>query len=209
MPDASDDTVDLLQRWYDGDKQALDRLLAENLEWMRRYLHRKAPPELRARFESLDLVQDGALQLLKHGPRFAPENRAQFRGLLAKVLLFVVRDRLDQLHAAKRNAAGERPLPTEGISRIDNRDRAPTTPDAAASREEKRAWVHLGLELVRPEEREVIQLRQFEELPFDEIARRLGLLSEDAARMRFNRALASLTMSIQKVRSAVHVDLDI
>src|SRR5687767_11015957 len=99
MTDAGDNTVELLQRWYGGDPRALDQLLADNLEWMRRNLRRRVPRELRARFETLDLVQDGALQLLKNGPRFAPENQAQFRALLAKVLLYVVRDRLDQIHA--------------------------------------------------------------------------------------------------------------
>ena len=53
MSGRSDQTVDMLQRWYAGDKEALDRLLAENLEWMRRYLRRTAPPEVRARFESI------------------------------------------------------------------------------------------------------------------------------------------------------------
>ena len=207
MSDSPDNTVDLLQRWYEGDKVALDRLLAENLEWMRAYLRKHAPVELRSRFDSVDLVQDGALQLLKNGPRFAPENRAQFRALLAKVLLNVVCDRLDQIHAAKRNAQGEQPLPSQGVSRVVDRDRAPTQPDEAASREEKRAWVRLALDLVKPEERDVIKLRELEELSFEEIAQRLGLASEDAARMRFNRAISSLALCIQKVRSAVRMDL--
>ena len=76
-------------------------------------------------------------------------------------------------------------------------------PDSAAGRAEKREWIRLGLELVSPEERELIELRQFEGLSFEALARRLKLPSEDAARMRFNRALASLTVSLQKVRSAV------
>jgi RNA polymerase sigma factor (sigma-70 family) len=208
MPEPVDPTFDLLQRWYEGDRQALGRLLADNLEWIRRYLRRTAPPEVRARFESLDLVQEGALQLLRRGPRFAPCNRAQFRALVAKVLLFTVRDHLDQLHAAKRNAEREQPLPTEGVSRVMARDRAPTLPEAAFSREERRSWVQVGMELLQEPDREVIRLRQFEELPFDEVARRLGLASEDAARMRFNRALARLTVCIQRARSAVQVELD-
>lgn len=207
MTQPSDDTVDLLQRWYGGDAKALDRLLADNLEWMRRELRRKVPRELRARFETLDFVQDGALQLLKNGPRFAPENRSQFRALLAKVLLYIVRDRLDQLHAAKRNAGGQQPLPSEGVSRLVVQDRAMTTPGSAIGRKEKRAWMRLGLQLLSPQEREVIGLRQFDELGFDEIAKRLGLPSEDAARMRFNRALASLALCLQRVRSAVEIDL--
>jgi RNA polymerase sigma-70 factor, ECF subfamily len=207
MTEPKDCTVDQLRRWYGGDKQALDQLLGENLEWMRRYLRRRAPPELRERFDSVDLVQDGVLQLLKHGPQFAPENRAQFRGLLAKVLLYAMRDRLDQIRTAKRSSGREQPLPSVGISRIVARDRTPTTPDSALKRGEQREWVRLALELVQPEERKILELRQFDELSFAEIASQLGLASEDAARMRFNRALASLTLCIQKLRTAVRVEV--
>jgi len=206
MTDAADNTVELLQRWYGGDPRALEPLLADNLEWMRRDLRRRVPRELRAQFETLDLVHDGVVQLLKNGPRFAPESRNQFRAWLSKVLLYAVRDRLDQMHAAKRNAAAQR-LPSEGISRVEARERTPTTPELAVHRKEKRAWVRLAMELLQPDERELIDLRQYQELPFDEIARRLGLASEDAARMRFNRALASLTLCMQRARSAVRIDL--
>jgi len=161
----------------------------------------------RARFESLDLVQDGVPQRLQQGPRLAPANRTQFRSLLAKVLLYVVRDRLEQLHAAQRNAQGEQPLPSEGVSQVVDAGRPPTLPESALQRAEKRAWVRLGLELLQPEEREVIELRQFEKLTFEEVARHLGLSREDAARMRFKRAIASLSVCLQKARSAVQVDL--
>ena len=204
-----DETRVLLQQWYAGDREALDALMGENLEWMRRYLRRTTPKEVRQRFESLDLVQDAAVQLLRRGPRFAPENRAQFRALLSKVLLYTVRDRLDHLHAAKRNAERPERLPSVGVSRIAPVERSPTLPDAAAMREEKRTWVRLGLELVEPSEREVIELRQFQELGFEEIAERLGLASADAARMRFNRALTNLTVKVQQARNAVQLELGV
>lgn len=203
---APDDTVDLLQGWYRGDKTALDKLVADNVEWMRAFVRQRLTPKMRQRFDSLDFVQDGAVQLLKNAPRYAPENRAQFRAFVAEVLLNVVRGHHDALTAQKRNAAREQALPSQGLSRLDLGGRAPTMPDAAAERAEVRSWVQLALEMLEPEERELLRLRQYEELPFEEIAAHLGLESADATRMRFNRLMPKLALLVKQLQDSVRIE---
>jgi RNA polymerase sigma factor (sigma-70 family) len=201
----SDDTIELLQGWYAGDRKALEKLVADNLEWMRAYVRQRMTPQMRQRFDSIDFVQDGALQLVKNAPKYAPANRAQFRAFVAEVLLNVVRGHHDALTAQKRNAAREEALPSQGVSRLEFGDRSPTMPPEAAERAEVRTWVQLALEMLDPTDRELVRLRQHEELEFDVIAARLSLGSADAARMRFNRALPKLAVTVKQLQSAVKI----
>jgi RNA polymerase sigma-70 factor (ECF subfamily) len=54
-----------------------------------------------------------------------------------------------------------------------------------------------ALEALPEAQREVIVLRKLEELTFAEMAGRLGK-SEDACRMQFARAMAALTLSLER-----------
>ena len=57
----------------------------------------------------------------------------------------------------------------------------------------------LDPELLEPEDRQVVMLRQWHEFEFAEIGQRMGL-SEDAARMRFQRALPKLARKLEGLR---------
>ena len=53
MP-SSDATVGtLLRRWHAGDRDALERLIADHLPWLRNYVHARLGPALRARGETV------------------------------------------------------------------------------------------------------------------------------------------------------------
>ena len=56
-----------------------------------------------------------------------------------------------------------------------------------------------ALEALTESQRDIILLRQFEELTFPEIAARLGK-SEDACRMMFARAMTALTLKVSEPR---------
>ena len=58
----------------------------------------------------------------------------------------------------------------------------------------------LALELLEPDDRNVILWREYEDQPFAVIAERLGM-AEDAARMRFARALPKLAKKLQGLRA--------
>lgn len=73
------------------------------------------------------------------------------------------------------------------------------TPSAEVAAAEEAAIVRLALELLDPADRDVILLREWDGLSHAEVARRLGT-SEDAARMRYSRALARLAGWIASVR---------
>ncbi|MHC4854118.1 MAG: sigma-70 family RNA polymerase sigma factor, partial [Planctomycetota bacterium] len=75
-----------------------------------------------------------------------------------------------------------------------------TRPSQNFQRKEGAAWVRIGLDLLEPAQREIIVLRQWEGLSFQEIGERLGI-TENTARMRFQRAVQRLAQIVRKARS--------
>jgi RNA polymerase sigma factor (sigma-70 family) len=106
--------------------------------------------------------------------------------------------------AGKRDVRRETPAWGQGESGsvllLDAKSASITQPGAAAERNETRDWVRLALELLEPDDRNVILWREYEEASFAEVAARLGV-AEDAARMRFARALPKLAKKLKVLRA--------
>jgi len=98
----------------------------------------------------------------------------------------------------------ERPLPPDTVLNLDSPRKTNESPSQAAQRNEQEAWIRLGLELLDPDDRTVIVLRDWEGLTFAAIAERLGT-SYDSARMKYNRSFDKLT---EKVWSLRHGNID-
>jgi len=200
MNGPADDTMVLLRRWHGGDRQALDRLVERELPWIRDFVHGRLGQLLRARGETEDYVQEAMLHVLRYGPRFVTDNRDAFRRLLARIVENSVRDMADWHGAERRALRRERPVPSDSVLHLDRPHETVTRPSQEAERKEQEAWVALALELLDPDDRRVILLRQWEGLPFAEVAQRLGL-AEDTARMRFRRALPRLARKLEELRT--------
>ncbi len=198
--DASDDTRMLLTRWHAGDRAAIETLLARDLPWIRDLVHARLGPLLRARGETMDYVQDAMFEVLGYVPRFVTADRARFRALIARIIENHLRDAHDHHSAARRSPARERPVPSDSVLDLDRPQDTVTRPGALAEQNEREAWVRLALELLEPEDRQVLLLRQWRELEFAEIGAQMGL-SADGARMRFQRALPKLARKLESLQS--------
>ena len=188
MIDENLQTMVLLQRWNGGDKGALNEILERDLPWIHAKVRQRLGHALRGKSESIDFVQDAMLEVLRYGPRFELANRAHFRGLMARIIENVLRGKHDWFQAQRRQLARERPLGSETIVRLDPGGKSVCTPSLVADRNEREARVRLAVELLEPEDREILILRQWQDLSFKEIADQLGT-TENGARMRFNRTL--------------------
>ncbi len=198
MP-APDDTLVLLRRWHAGERAAIDALIARDLPWIRDYVHARLGPLLRARGDTGDYVQGAALAALQYTPRFLTADRQQFRALVGRIVENHLRDAHDHHAAARRHPARERELPNDSVLDLDRSRQAAGQPPSVAARDEQEAWVRLALELLDPPDRQVLRLRQWQGLEFAEIARQLGV-AEDAARLRFQRALPKLAQQLVRLR---------
>jgi len=192
-------TQELLQNWHQGDPAALDELLRRHLPWIRRRVSERLGPVLRSKAETQDFVQEALLQVLRYGPRFLLGSDAGFRKLVARIIENMLRDQHDWYSAHRRAVSRERPLPASSVLCLDGPVQRVTPPRELAQRHEWQAQVRLALELLSPDERRVLLWREWEHRSFGEIGAALGL-TEDAARMRCNRALLRLSAMVEQLR---------
>ena len=188
-----DQTRVLLRRWHDGERQALHRLLERDLAWIRQRVEHRLGQGLRARGESQDYVQDALLEALELTPRFVVDDRDHFRRLLARIVENMLRDKNDFYRRARRDMNREQPLPSDTVVSLVNGSLASpvTDPGRRAENNEAAARLRLAMELLRPHEREVLVLRQWDGLDYRSIATRLKT-TEVVVRKRFQRAIAHL-----------------
>ncbi len=195
-----DDTRILLQQWQSGDSTALHQLLERNLDWVRRRVERRLGSFLRERGEAADYVQDTMIQVLQYGPQFIVSDQAMFRALLAKIIENVLRSRFRWFHAARRGEQETVSYSRHDVLDLDRPRKQITRPSEIAVRAEGQVELHLAIDLLDAEDRDVVLLRQWEGLSFEDIAKTLSLTS-DAARMRFRRALERLARTVERLRS--------
>ena len=148
----------------------------------------------------MDLVQDTLVEVLRDGPRFTLSDEGDFRALLARIVENSIRDRCDHFAAKKRAAVKETSLPDDSMLDLDPPRASVTRPSEAVMRHEAASLVQLALKLLDQRDREIIVLRQQEELSFAAAGERLSI-PEDTARFRFQRALPRLARRIEELRS--------
>lgn len=188
-----------LQKWHQGEAEGLSELIKRHLPWIHAHVRKRLGKDLRKKAESVDFVQDAMVQFLKYGPRIHISDDAQFRALLKRIVENAVRDRNDWFRAKRRNMSRECPLPSDTVLDLDSAVKTDRTPSQSAQRQEHEAWVRLGLELLDPDDRQVIVLRQWEKASFQAIAQQFDMKA-DAIRMRYNRALGKLSDKIGEIR---------
>jgi RNA polymerase sigma-70 factor (ECF subfamily) len=196
---SADATLALLQRWHGGDPEALRELLRQHLPWIRERVHQRLGPALRRRGDTEDFLHEAVIELLRYTPRFLVGESDAFRRLLSRIVENMMRDQHEFFARQRRALAREDARLDDSVLCLDARARTATSPSQAAARSEERAWLRLALELLAPEDRDAIVLREYEQLPFAEVGARLGVAA-DAARMRFQRALARLAAAVEKLR---------
>ncbi|MHC4942215.1 MAG: RNA polymerase sigma factor [Planctomycetota bacterium] len=193
-----------LQQWHKGDEKGLEALLENHLTWIRGKVRNRMGTGLREKGETSDYVQDAVVEFLKYGPRFTISNDARFRGLLLKIVENVLCKKYRWFTARRREIARERPLPSDTVLSLDLPQQQMNTPSKDAAKNEQEAWIRLGIELVKPEDREVLILRQWDGLSFEEIGERLGV-SSGTAQVRHYRAVTRLSKIVTALRRG---DLD-
>lgn len=97
-------------------------------------------------------------------------------------------------------AARERPLPSDSVIVLDPPRSSVSTPSQEVQRVEEEAWVRFALEILSPDTRKLIVLREWDRLSFAEIGAQSGV-SEAAARMRYHRALLRLAAVVVRLKS--------
>jgi len=159
---------DLLERLCHGDVAAAEQVFVTYEPYLRKVVRRQLPARLRARFDSIDIVQSAWRDLL-HGFRAAGwrfVNTAQLQAFLVKVTRNRFIDRYRQHSAALDRE--------RSLAEVHPHDLPPTPqPEPSQVAEAEDLWERM-LALCPPEHHELLRLKRAG-VPLPEIAARTGL----------------------------------
>jgi RNA polymerase sigma-70 factor (ECF subfamily) len=186
-----------------GSRAALGKLLGRYRRHLALLAEVRVGRRLREKLDVEDLLQEVALVAHREVGRFHGRTEREFLAWLRQVLAATVSNQVRHYFGTRRrDPRRERPIaPGPDDSRTCDRDLvAPhSSPSQRASRRERAAILAEALRGLPEAYREVIVLRQIEELSFPEVARRMGR-TEDSVRNLWIRALARLRPKLEGLR---------
>jgi len=186
----SEETLGLIERLRRGDRAALDPLFARHEPYLRRLVALRLDSRLRRRMGVSDVVQQAQLDALERIDEYLPTaDQLPFRWWLRRA----AHERLhrlerDHMKTARRDVRREVPLPDRSSLMLAGQI---ATPSEQASKRELAAQVRRALARLDRPDRELLLMRAFEHLPYEEIGYVLGI-APAAARKRHGRALLRL-----------------
>ena len=191
-PDCAE-TVDLLRRTAAGDAEALPHLLARHRPELRKFVAMRLDPGLRARVDPSDVVQETQMAVCQRMADFLKRQPMPFHLWLRKTAY----ERLLMLRRQHAEA---------GCRAVDREVRQPdrsslllarqllaagSTPSQNLQRRELVHSVRLAVAQLADTDREILFMRNYEGLSYQEVAYLLDL-EVAAARQRYARALLRL-----------------
>ena len=188
--------------WLTAARQGSEEALGQVLEQCRPYLLRMANEELasdlRAKAGASDLVQQTFVDAQRDFARCDGATEAQWRawlrGILQHKLANLVRH---YCQTDKRHIDCEVPLPGTSADGPSGGHMAPdTSPSAQAQAHEQDEALARALAQLPEAQQQIIRLRSYEELSFEEAGRRLGR-SAEAARKLWGRAIEQLRQLLE------------
>lgn len=186
MPSA--ETTQLFQQARSGAPDALNAFYERCARKLLPIIRLRMGRALRSELESRDILQAVLMKSLQRLEQV--EDPHAVMAWLARIAENEIRDQADYRQRQRRDAARR--------TTLDDAADVPAPVRQALSQaiaNEQMARIEEALESMPAAEREIIVLRKLEELPFSAIGARLGK-SEDACRMAFARAMASLTLRV-------------
>lgn len=196
LPREPFDLQALAQRATQGDRPAVEELLARFLPRLRAFVRLHLDSALRQRESCSDIVQSACREALDHAGGFRYEGEEQFRAWLFRAALHKILERRRHLLAQKRDARRETVL-----GDLDAQDvrMALQSPSQMAIAGELAAEMEAAFDRLPADYREVITLTRIVQLSHAETARQMGR-TEGAVRMLLSRALLAYVAAIDAVR---------
>lgn len=188
-----------LERIRENDAGALADLLDRYLPVIETWVRRERGDLVRSGFETVDCVQDVALDLVRYLPNVEVANTEAFRGLVYRMIQNSLRNKYHYLQVRRRSLAREDPLGSDTVLRLDAIEESAAGPITVLDEREKQAWIRFALALMDPDDQVLLMRRIYDGESFPRLAEELAI-EPDAARMRFNRAKAKLYLLIGRLR---------
>jgi RNA polymerase sigma factor (sigma-70 family) len=180
-------TIELLERFKQGDEGAVGVLVERSLPPLRRWARGRLPGWARNVAETQDLIQDAVIRAIPHLKHFEARHPGALQAYLRQAIANHIRDEIRKVQA--RPIGGE--IPEDKV------DPGPSPLERAIGRERLDRY-DAALAKLRPTEREAIVARLELQQSYEEVALALGKPSADAARMTVARAVRNLIKAMEE-----------
>lgn|SRR5262245_4453981 len=178
----ADSSLTLVRRAHAGDEAARNELCARYLPRLQRWAHGRLPASARGALDTVDLVQDTFMQVLRRLDEFEPRHTGAFQAYLRRTLLNRIRD---EIRRVGRHGGPAEPIDAE----------KPTTdpsPLEEAIGQQTLERYEAALERLRDADREAIIMRVELGFSYAEVMDAFDKPSVAAAHMAVSRALVRL-----------------
>ena len=182
-------TLALVQRAQDGDTMSWSELDARMRPWLLAQLGGRNLPKS---VDPDDVIQEVLMYVHQSFDRFHVDPQAAFRGWLLKILINKLTDLHRRANAQKRGGGDERLFGDIDSERAPE-ELAPTEseePSRAAGGLEIRRELDGAIAQLSDEYKTVLELREEQQLEFEDVAARMGHKRAEAARSLYRRARA-------------------
>ncbi len=180
-------TAVLVSRAKDGDAVAKERLASRYLDALRRFAHGRLPRRARDLMDTNDLVQVSMVRGMRRLDSVEVRKKGDFFAYLRQIVLNLVRDEV-------RRSSRKHRLDEQG----EWRSQDPSSPLEEVLEKEAVDIFQSGLTRLTPVQREALELRLNQGLPYEQVAEAIRCPTANAARMLVTRALTDLTKSIRE-----------
>ncbi|MEM9410150.1 MAG: sigma-70 family RNA polymerase sigma factor [Planctomycetota bacterium] len=157
-----------------GDSAAREKLFAQIHEFLHLMADKHLDSKLRHKIAPSDIVQQTFLNVDKNLNEYRGEGEAQFYAWLKAIVVNEVKNARRDLSAAKRDVTREKPQASSDSGQLNcSQDKNPTPSTEALANEQVDNFYEI-LKKLEPDHAEIIQLRSIEQLPFKDVALRMG-----------------------------------
>jgi RNA polymerase sigma-70 factor (ECF subfamily) len=189
-----------------GDPRQFGAFVEQWRERLRRMVAVRIDPALRGRVDASDVVQEACAEAVERLPAWLAKPEMP----LHLWLRFITGQKLAQIHrqhlgagmrdARREVAAGAGGAPEASAIAFANAiaESGVLSPSGVAMRAEKFERLRAAVDAMKPEDREVLVLRHFEQLGNADVAELLGL-SQPGASLRYMRAVRRLREILREV----------
>lgn len=192
----SAETNQLLGSIADGDDGALDQLLSDQRDYLRRLLEARMEPGLRRRVDASDIIQEAFLVATNRIDDYLDRRPTSFRLWLRRKTMERLVEARRKHFAQVRSIEREVPL-TDASSMAIARYLISERPSAVVRRRELGGQVHEAMSAMSELDREILVLRNVEQLTNSEVAQLLEIDQKTASK-RYGRAILRLAQTLHR-----------
>ena len=195
QPSLDSESVELLNRYANGDDSAIGRLIDNHADKMKRYVANKIPRDLKRRFDASDIYQQMSIELFRIRERYQNQGSAAFSAMLRTMTDYLLQRAVEKERTQKRDPKRERNL--QGYERsdlgdpLDALDAEVSSASVLLSRKERRAQLADAFLKLSEQDRELIIAVDYRGQTYAELAMKLDA-SAEALRKRHSRAVSRL-----------------